>query len=723
MANYIHQVQTADGTVFDLEAGQVLPNVNIKTINNTTVVGSGNISLPTFGAIASATAGLASNAAVAAATSQLATTAAVVSATSDLATNSAVANATTAMATTGYVDEQIAVATSSLISSPFQKEEHGAITRIDTVNTITIATNTQTPTIIGHNNTVGPSSAYWGFVVGSKHAVASNKATNYVFVAGYSNQVTGLDAFVVGVNNKNSGSYGAIVGQSNTNDYQGGFVAGISNTVGASAQAVVGKFNSASSTALFVVGAGRNNSNRTNAFEATPTGIWAPNILAQDMITSQLTAGSTGQTLISNENKLQWAKGVIDLNQSGYLPFGARQMRDMINYNLQPVFKYQDWTEYFTRFISTEIQVEENEYPNCYIILQNTQYDSPKYCKFFLDWQASYNDSEDFLGYAYHFVNYQSGEDHFVQQGDVATSSDYRILLSHSANDTTEIAETQKSSNLTFNPSTNTLHIGVGAASSATIELVNGAGSLSNEVLHGTDTIILQSLAGDLALQGDYVYINDYYGNTILLSDEGINLGSFNLMVNRQPLIPTITLYFGQGGLYKDAARTTLYTTADFANDIMDKDPQLYIDGGGDSSRYPATYYYEKNGDALDTARITCLVNEANTLYTAAGVYSTGTEGFVISSQTINKIPTGGTAGQVLTKIGSSDYAVSWVTPSGGGSAPITGITNPTTSTQGELGQMYLNTTTELMYVCTYATSGTYHWKPITFESAESQVG
>ena len=61
-------------------------------------------------------------------------------------------------------------------------------------------------------------------------------------------------------------------------------------------------------------------------------------------------------------------------------------------------------------------------------------------------------------------------------------------------------------------------------------------------------------------------------------------------------------------------------------------------------------------------------------------------------------------------------------TTASGGSTPITGTTNPTTSTAGTLGQMYLNTTTQIMYVCTKATSP-YTWKPITFESAESQVG
>ena len=54
---------------------------------------------------------------------------------------------------------------------------------------------------------------------------------------------------------------------------------------------------------------------------------------------------------------------------------------------------------------------------------------------------------------------------------------------------------------------------------------------------------------------------------------------------------------------------------------------------------------------------------------------------------------------------------------------PKSGSTNPTTSTYGKVGQMYLNTTTQIMYVCTSTASSTYVWKPITFESAESQVG
>ena len=70
-----------------------------------------------------------------------------------------------------------------------------------------------------------------------------------------------------------------------------------------------------------------------------------------------------------------------------------------------------------------------------------------------------------------------------------------------------------------------------------------------------------------------------------------------------------------------------------------------------------------------------------------------------------------------------SGSTYNWKQSTGGGSSVITGSSNPTTSTVGTIGQMYLNTTTQIMYVCTSTASSTYVWKPITFESAESQVG
>ena len=1175
MANYIHQVQTAEGTIFDLEAGKVLNNVNIKTINNTTMVGNGNIALPTFGAIASATVGLASNAAV--------------------------VSATAAMATTGYVDEKIAAATSSIIvDTPLVTEQHGAIIRKDSINTIAISTTSKGPIVFGESNTVGDKRADYALIIGKNNIVANgNIWTDYAIVAGHSNTVIQGENLTIGQGNENKNRYGLVAGRSLL-------------TTAKVAQAVIGQWNEQDSAAQFIVGVGADSSNRANSLAAYASGVYASKILAPTASSTDLSPGTTGQLLSSTGNGVQWinnesdififnietiingegeeeyviTNSVIDIMsavtnhkvcfckfensldefdligsvfpltyscennegtfldlyiltgafsltkyeskknydisisiscssniptitvtitenrytiQGSYLgswAFNTPENKSLIdvwykngmvdqlylnlssftsssgenylpsshviasvtdsfnwvdekivylsvsdatiwevifdeydyiciprkaNLNLEILFSQDEQLQYHAEnisfllgFVNTSNLSGKIWYATCntaastaakvatilkgndeifsleagtivfvnftytnsasgptlnindtgpldiayhrassagdsgalslissgmlfagthvfmydgtywillsansdgYVYQQNTTTSSsyrvlfsgnanntsqttttrksgnllfnpststltvgngtstgtvlsntltlgtflqtPKVlapttsggstygagssgqvltsngttsywgdlpsnepvllytiqvideitgeeswyvgnvsgviykqsqlitlyqagntftlcdnCGIFSyapglpltvpmdvieDYSSGYGDpcytaatpffqgrfdgrpeqgqdqgicvfvpffSENFVGTDEDAKLYIiRTSNNAVTQTSTSSDSDFRVLLSSASSDVTLTAGVNKSGNLIFNPYTNTLHIGVGAVSSATIELANGAGSLSNEELSGTDTVILQSTAGDLSLQGDYVYINDYYGNTILLSDEGINLSSFNLMANRQPLISTITLYFGQGGLYKDAARTTLYTTADFANDIMDKDPQLYIDGGGDSSRYPATYYYEKSGAALNTARITCLVNEANTLYTAVGVYSTGTEGFVISSSTINKIPTGGTAGQVLTKIGSSDYAVSWVTPSGGGSAPITGITNPTTSTQGELGQMYLNTTTELMYVCTYATSGTYHWKPITFESAESQVG
>ena len=44
----------------------------------------------------------------------------------------------------------------------------------------------------------------------------------------------------------------------------------------------------------------------------------------------------------------------------------------------------------------------------------------------------------------------------------------------------------------------------------------------------------------------------------------------------------------------------------------------------------------------------------------------------------------------------------------------LTGSTNPTSSTVGVVGQMYVNTTNGAMYVCTNATASTYTWSPVS---------
>lgn len=279
MANYIHQVQTADGTVFDLKAVQVTNNVNIKTINSETLVGSGNIALATPGAVAAATSGLASMTAVA-------------NATAALPTFGDVAIATTAMATTGYVDTAVVSATSGIISSPLKKEVHGAIVRTDQTNTISISTTTQGPIVFGEQNTVGPSVAKHVFVNGYKNAVATTASMSCGIVAGQSNKV--------------SGSYNATFGYGNQNSHDAALVAGRSLISGKLNQAVVGQYNKSDSTAQFIVGVGTDTSNRANGLVAYATGVYAPNLLAPTATSTALSPGAAGQVLTATGTGLQW---------------------------------------------------------------------------------------------------------------------------------------------------------------------------------------------------------------------------------------------------------------------------------------------------------------------------------------------------------------------------------------------------------------------------------
>lgn len=188
-------------------------------------------------------------------------------------------------------------------------------------------------------------------------------------------------------------------------------------------------------------------------------------------------------------------------------------------------------------------------------------------------------------GICWLLLDWQSGET--VTQEYNNANADYRVLLSGSANNTNATSHVKKSGNLTFNPSSSTLTI----AGNDPHIYFGQAGS----IYYSNSAVKIES-SMDLALEGDYLELNDLYGNNIHLGDDGIRLTA----------------------------------------------------GGGSNCAY------------------------------------------------INNFPISGC---------------------------LSGTTNPTTSTVGEIGQKYLNTTTEIMYVCTYVTSDTYHWKPITFESAEGQVG
>lgn len=47
----------------------------------------------------------------------------------------------------------------------------------------------------------------------------------------------------------------------------------------------------------------------------------------------------------------------------------------------------------------------------------------------------------------------------------------------------------------------------------------------------------------------------------------------------------------------------------------------------------------------------------------------------------------------------------------GGGQEVLTGASDPTTSTVGEVGQFYLNTTTNALWQCTAEGGGSYTWQ------------
>lgn len=68
------------------------------------------------------------------------------------------------------------------------------------------------------------------------------------------------------------------------------------------------------------------------------------------------------------------------------------------------------------------------------------------------------------------------------------------------------------------------------------------------------------------------------------------------------------------------------------------------------------------------------------------------------------------TAGTNISIIGNT---ISATQPDVSGLGVLTGITAPSTSTQGAVGQLYLDTTTKILYECTAENSGVYTWDKV----------
>lgn len=68
------------------------------------------------------------------------------------------------------------------------------------------------------------------------------------------------------------------------------------------------------------------------------------------------------------------------------------------------------------------------------------------------------------------------------------------------------------------------------------------------------------------------------------------------------------------------------------------------------------------------------------------------------------------TAGTNISIIGNT---ISATQPDVSGLGVLTGITAPSTSTQGSVGQLYLDTTTKILYECTAENSGVYTWDKV----------
>ena len=135
---------------------------------------------------------------------------------------------------------------------------------------------------------------------------------------------------------------------------------------------------------------------------------------------------------------------------------------------------------------------------------------------------ASWSDNDELQGYCFYIEFFESSSnaiishlvtsDNRVNQVSTSSSNNYRVLLSYAANDTTYTGYVNKSSGLTFNPSSGVLSVSgyvdapfYAIGQSGSLEEVNQSGiSLSSR---GTITIDAGQGGDDISISGDDLFI------------------------------------------------------------------------------------------------------------------------------------------------------------------------------------------------------------------------
>ena len=94
---------------------------------------------------------------------------------------------------------------------------------------------------------------------------------------------------------------------------------------------------------------------------------------------------------------------------------------------------------------------------------------------------------------------------------------------------------------------------------------------------------------------------------------------------------------------------------------------------------------------------------------------ATGTQGIQgiqgVKGDTGVGVPTGGTTGQVLSKVDATNYNTTWIDVAGGGGFTYMEASNPLITTNGAVGDLWFNTTTMELFICRDATTNLNKWE------------
>lgn len=135
--------------------------------------------------------------------------------------------------------------------------------------------------------------------------------------------------------------------------------------------------------------------------------------------------------------------------------------------------------------------------------------------------------------------------------------------------------------------------------------------------------------------------------------------------------------------------------------------PEFFNDGDVyqciDSGTYTEKHFYKFNG----TTWVDVTLEWGYPMLSGTSDPTSATEGLVnqlYRNTTSNKLFV---CSEIDTTVTPNTYTWSEV---GGGMEVLIGTTNPTTSTVGELGQLYINTSANTSWVCIYHSGNTYRW-------------